>query len=136
MKTKVDFLKTMFYQDEETGQITCEGVVQLMLNDLPFEGAYEIYKKKFPYISKKGVFKVYATASCSKADDYEAHVGMKIAETKMQAKAYYTAWRVYVMIVNEMKKLHNIMVDYADGCSEAYEHAISRIDEIDYTFNN
>ena len=61
MKTKVDFLKTMFYQDEATGQITCEGVVQLMLNDLPFEGAYEIYKKKFPYISKKGVFKVCAT---------------------------------------------------------------------------
>ena len=57
MKTKVDFLKTMFYQDEETGQITCEGVVQLMLNDLPFEGAYEIYKKKFPYISNNFISK-------------------------------------------------------------------------------
>lgn len=136
MKTKVDFLKTSFYQDEETGQITCEGIVQLMLNDLPFDGVYDLYKKKFPYISKKGVFKVYATASCSDADNYEEHIGMKIAETKMQSKAYYTAWRVYVMIVKEMKKLHDIMVDYTDGCAAACEHAINHIDEIDKMFNN
>lgn len=129
-KTAVKFTKTEIFFGKIDGEVVATSTVQIDFNKIGLKDAWKIYSKRFPYISKNGKFKVTAHAICGD-ELFSFEKGSKIAETRVQAKAYNVAGRVIEMVCNEIANMHAMAKFYADGCKSCEETSKTHVIELD-----
>lgn len=126
-KTYVDFIRTEITLGERDGEIVVTMAAKLQLNKLPWGGIYDIYHKRFPHISRSGVFTVVGRAVCGD-EKFDFEKGKRIAETRAQSKAYATATKIYEMVREEFEyaaKVAKWLSMNCEGCvTSAQEHII------------
>lgn len=129
-KTTVDFIRTEVSLGEKDGEVVVKSVAKINFSKLGIDGWYDVYQKRFPWITKKGTFEVTGRAVCGD-EPFDFEKGKRIAETRAQAKAYNIASRVYDMIFKELDLLAKYAKFYSSNCKSCEESAANHINELD-----
>lgn len=119
-RTYVDFIYEEVKLGEQDGEIVVNLTVRLQLNKIPFGGLYEVYHKRYPFISRSGVWTVTGRAVCGN-ETFDFEKGKRIAETRAQAKAYSTANKIFEMIredFDQKAKTAKWIARNCEGCAQ------------------
>lgn len=132
MKTNLDFLNETF-SIGENGEIICDATIRLKLEDFPLDrkSVYDILKTRFD-INGKGIFHVWGKSMCGN-EEFDFEKGSHIAETRMQAKAYNKASRMYKLIIEEICKIGDEFNTYRINCIKCENHAGKHLKTLDET---
>ena len=128
--TLVDFVHTFYRQDNKVTEAECVCRLQLEKIGLDFNSAYEVYKNRFPEISKNGKFVVSGKSSVNDGEIYNEEVGKYIAETRAQIKAYSIAERVLDMLKHEVFMIVDQIGNAQANCAKNMVHGIDHVSEI------
>lgn len=129
-KTTVDFVRTEVSLGEKDGEIVVKSTAKIDFSKLGIDGWWDIYQKRFPWISKTGKFQVTGRAVCGN-ETFDFEKGKRIAETRAQTKAYSVASRVYEMIYKELDFMAKHAKFYSLNCKACEESAKTHVKELD-----
>ena len=129
-KTYVDFIRTEISLGEKDGEVVATLTAKLQLNKLPWGGIYDIYRDRFDYISRNGIFTVVGRAVCGN-EPFDFEKGKRIAETRAQSKAYATVAKIYEMVMKEFEYAAKVAQWLQINCSSCVTSAQEHIVELD-----
>ena len=129
-RTTVDFIRTEVSLGKKDGEIVVKSVAKINFSKLGIDGWWDIYQKRFPWISKSGKFEVTGRAVCGN-ETFDFEKGKRIAETRAQAKAYRVAGKVYEMIYTKLELMSKYAKFYAINCASCMESAKTHVKELD-----
>lgn len=130
---KTTYLDTQLihvHQNEKITVAKCRCKInldQLPLDNISLQG---IILRKFPMISFNGEFYVTGKSRKNDEDEFNEEIGVYIAESKAQQKAYNIANRFYTEIYNLISEISNKMKILKNNCELCEIHCKNHIIEL------
>lgn len=129
-KTRVDFIHNEVSLGERDGEVIVKLRAKIQLEKFDLTEFGWIWQKRFPFVSKNGVFTVVGRAVCGN-EPFNFEKGKNIAETRAQKKAYNIAYRIYEMVINELENQIKWFKFVKTNCFECVKNAELHIIDLD-----